>query len=126
VSVSVNLDVCGPHFNAVCSKVSLSSGSELPWLCHMRYRGVRLVRQLKNISLRPNVLSIWSHIFGKLGSFASRRRSYIWTVKDRMFTDFTARSRVCPVNSYTDISSFVITRVFMKLFQTKHIDTIKH
>jgi len=105
----------GPRCDTICMNLRSMTGSMLLWVDKIRYLGIHFVRA-KYFKCSLNYAKRCFHqaansIFGKIGRIASKNL-YSNSLKE---------------NAYLDLRSldFVIDHLFMKLFKTNNMDTLR-
>ena len=112
-----------------CSEISTNDGYCLRWVSICRYLGVFLVASRKFIiSLDNNKKSFYrsfNAIFGKIGRLASEE-VIVHLIYVKCLPVLMYDPGACPVCvSDKRSSDFIITRTYMKIFQTSSVDVVQ-
>ena len=126
MALNASKSVCiryGPRFDRSCSEISTNSGEGLRWVSTCRYLGVFLVASRRfKITLRSFYRS-FNAIFGKIGRLASEEEVIVHLISVKCLPVLTYGLDACPV--CVSSLDFIITRMFMKIFQTSSVDVVK-
>lgn len=132
MALNARKSVCiryGPRFDKYCSEISTNNGDCLRWASTCRYLGVFLVASRRfKISLDNNKRSFYrsfNAIFGQIGRLASEE-VIVHLMSVKCLPVLMYGLDACPV-CVSDKHSldFIITRTFMKIFQTSSVDVVQ-
>jgi hypothetical protein len=131
MALNAKKSVClriGARYKDDCHQITTLTGESLCWVDKCRYLGVVIIAAKRfSISLTNNKQSFYrscNAIFSKIGHCASEE-VIIKLISAKCMPMLTYGLDVCPMSAaQTRTLDFIITRVFMRIFRTRSVDTV--